>query len=194
MSTFALRLVHSEAGKVLTENNDETAMLGHILGVFVSLDTDKDGFLNKAQLFQGLQLLGLRPNGRLIDKYIQAQMEEQGAAGSAAAAVLAFKVSSSVFVNVTINELRDKKEEMWGDLDPLLSFASNGGGEDKQSMTLSQLRHVLMGVSSPSKLTEAEWDTFVESSLKGVMVGEDRVPIRELKKILYNFDGGECNV
>ena len=119
-------------------------------------------------------------------------MEEQGAAGSAAAAVLTLKVSSSVFVKVTIAELREKKEEMWEDLDPLLSFASDGGGEDKQTITLKQLRHVLMGVPSPAKLTEDEWDSFIETSLKNVIVGEDQVPVRELKKILYNFDGGKC--
>ena len=166
MSTFALRLVHSEAGAVETKNEDERTMLGHVLGVFVSLDTDKDGFLNKAQLLKALQLLGLRLNKTLLDKYIQAQMEEQGAAGSAASAVLTLKVSSNVFTKVTIAELRDKKEEMWDDLDPLLSFASDGGREDMQTITLKQLRHVLMGVPSAAKLNEDEWDTFFETSLK----------------------------
>ena len=182
--------VHMRVAKFQTKDDDESAMVGHILGVFVSLDTDKDSFLNKAQLFQALQLVGLRPNERLLNKYVQAQVEEQGAAGSAAAAVLAFKVSSGVFVKVTMAELRDKKEEMWEDLDPLLSFVSNGGGEDKQTITLKQLRHVLMGVEAPSKLTDTEWDSFVES-INTFLVGEDQVPIRELKKILYNFDGGE---
>ena len=188
MSTFALRLVHSEAGNVETANKNESAMVGHILGVFVSLDTDKDSYINKSQLFQALQLLGLRPNERLLNKYVEAQVEEQGAAGSAAAAVLAFKVSSSIFVKVTMDELRAKKEDMWEDLDPLLAFASTERGkpiESQEYISVKQLKHVLLGVEAPSRLQDTEFDSFIEN-LQNVIV-DDKIPIEELKKALYNF-------
>jgi hypothetical protein len=200
MSTFALRLVHSDVSTVEAKSDSENSTVGHLLGVFVSLDTDKDSFINKPQLFQALQLVGLRPNETLLNKFLQAQADDNGAASAAAAAVLAFKVSPSVFVQVTMAELREKREEMWEDLDPLLDFAASSDGastiEDVRSaakgcagtITTQQLRHLVLGVDSPTKLSDEEWESFLET-IKDIIVDGDQIPTAELKKILYTFNG-----
>ena len=48
MSTFALRLVNSDNTNVSTRRDGDNSLIGHLLGVFVSLDTDRDSLINKA--------------------------------------------------------------------------------------------------------------------------------------------------
>ena len=200
MSTFALRLVHSDVSDVSTRRDGENTIVGHLLGVFVSLDTDRDSLINKAQLFQALQLVGLRPNENLMSRYLQAQAEDHGATSSAAAAVLAFKVSPSVFVKVTMEELRERREDMWDDLNPLIDFAVAPDGKSTidevrgistscaDYISIAQLRHLMVEVDSAGKLSEEEWAAFLET-IKDMVVNDNQVPITQLKKILYNFDG-----
>ena len=200
MSTFALRLVHSDVSDVSTRRDGENTIVGHLLGVFVSLDTDRDSLINKAQLFQALQLVGLRPNENLMSRYLQAQAEDHGATSSAAAAVLAFKVSPSVFVKVTMEELRERREDMWDDLNPLIDFAVAPDGKSTidevrgistscaDYISIAQLRHLMVEVDSTGKLSEEEWAAFLET-IKDMVVKDNQVPITQLKKILYNFDG-----
>jgi hypothetical protein len=200
MSTFALRLVHSDVSNVEAMRDGDNTIVGHLLGVFVSLDTDRDSLINKAQLFQALQLVGLRPNESLMSRYLHAQAEDHGATSSAAAAVLAFKVSPSVFVKITMEELRERREEMWDDLDPLINFAVAPDGQSKiaevrglndnevaETISVAQLRHLMVEVEAPGKLSEEEWDSFLETT-KDIIV-DNQVPTTALKKILYNFDG-----
>ena len=200
MSTFALRLVHSDVSNVETKRDGDNKIVGHLLGVFVSLDTDRDSLINKAQLFQALQLVGLRPNESLLSRYLHAQAEDHGAASSAAAAVLAFKVSPSVFVKVTMDELRDRREDMWDDLDPLINFAVAPDGQSKieevrdvnnsdvaETISISQLRHLMVEVESPGKLSEEEWNAFLETAQD--IIVDNHVSTSQLKRMLYNFDG-----
>ena len=79
LSSFALRLISSniDPGNGIensTENivggsEEETNMHAHVLGIFVSLDTDRDGLITRPQLLQGIQLLGLRPTERLLRNF-----------------------------------------------------------------------------------------------------------------------------
>ena len=136
MSTFAMRLIHSDVRNVETKNDGDKELVGHLLGVFVSLDTDRDSLLNRSQLCHALQLVGLRPNESLLAKFLRTQAEDDGTASAAAAAVLAFKVSPSVFVKVVMEELREKRDEMWDDLNPLFNFiVSPNGASTIQEVT-----------------------------------------------------------
>ena len=193
MSTFALRLVHSDVSNVEAMRDGDNTIVGHLLGVFVSLDTDRDSLISKAQLFQALQLVGLRPNESLMSRYLHAQAEDHGATSSAAASVLAFKVSPSVFVKVTMEELRERREEMWDDLDPLINFAVAPDGQSTidevrglkdnevaETISVAQLRHLMVEVEAPGKLSEEEWDCSSRRQKTSC-----RQPTA-LKKILYN--------
>lgn len=200
MSTFALRLVNSDVTNVSTRRDGDNSLIGHLLGVFVSLDTDRDSLINKAQLFQALQLVGLRPNEYLMSRYLQAQAEDHGTTSSAAAAVLAFKISPSVFVKVTMEELRERREEMWDDLNPLINFTmlpngistidevSSLSASCADTISVAQLRRLMVEVESDGKLSDEEWAGFLET-IKDIVTEEDQIPTSELKKILYNFNG-----
>ena len=45
-----------------------------------------------------------------------------------------------------------------------------------------------MGVDSPTKLSDEEWESFLET-IKDIIVDGDQIPTEELKKILYTFNG-----
>jgi len=60
----------SKSNVRLSEKDQD--MSAHITGIFVHLDTDKDGLITRNQLAQGLQLIGLRPQEVLIKKFLVA--------------------------------------------------------------------------------------------------------------------------
>ena len=86
------------------------------------------------------------------------------------------------------------------DLDPLINFAVAPDGQSKieevrdvnnsdvaETISISQLRHLMVEVESPGKLSEEEWDAFLETAQD--IIVDNHVSTSQLKRMLYNFDG-----
>ena len=189
-SAFALRLIHSnvqndsdQSKQLSSEENDQYA---HIVGIFINLDTDKDGLITRHQLVQGLHLLGLRPTEFLLRKFVnastltKANSDEDANGGkkqhthkvsaiikSADEKNANSKISSQIFGNVVMEEWLRVKDTMTDDLDKMFQFANDGNEDedgnqgDEAKIDKDSLKHLLKGVSIPSALSDKDYQSFL---------------------------------
>jgi hypothetical protein len=184
---FANRLIQS-ASKTTPHLSEASAtnsnLVAHLIGVFVMLDTDKDGYLSKIQIIQALQLVGLRPNDSLLNDFARKQTQLNASSGSGAGGSTetssrksvkvthaSFKISCAVFVEITSCMINDKSESaVQGnelDLKPLVEFAGSILKDDSvdsnQGISLKTLKHYLVDVETSTSLNEKDFNSFLST-------------------------------
>jgi len=197
LSIFALRLVNCKIDHTKSSTRDESPseaeanMQAHIVGIFVSLDTDKDGLITRPQLLQGVQLLGLRPTKMLLNNFAvpERRVSSTGAQLliSADEKIKQSKIDAATFCRVMFNEWKRVKSTIHGSLDAIMSFAKEDGLppglSDSDVLSAAAIRHLMQGIEVPSKLSEKEFLAFSELLPKEDASGG--VKVGNLKKVLF---------
>jgi len=200
LSIFALRLVNSKIDHGKSNADDEPPteaeanMQAHIVGIFVSLDTDRDGLITRPQLLQGVQLLGLRPNKVLLNNFAvpERRVSSTGAQQlmSAEEKIKQSKIDAATFCRVMFNEWKRVKSTIPRSLDAIMLFArdddlTGAGLRDDHILSIAAIKHLMQGVEVPSKLSDKDFLAFTEllpreDACGGVKVGN-------LKKVLFGI-------
>jgi hypothetical protein len=113
LSNFALRLIRAntklpgDGTKALTV--EESDMMAHVAGVFINLDTDKDGMITRHQLVQGLHLIGLRPTEFLLKKFVT-ETAATAAAATTSSSVRKGSIASSITPITTTISAEEKNK------------------------------------------------------------------------------------
>lgn len=201
LSVFALRLVNSKIDHdqptpgEAPQTEAEANMQAHIVGIFVSLDTDRDGLITRPQLLQGVQLLGLRPTKVLLNNF--AVPERRTSAGGLPQHLLSTedkikqsKIDAVTFCRVMLKEWKRVKSTIHSSLDAIMSFARDDGVEDDDLgddtvLSVASLRHLMQGIQVSSKLSEKDFLAFSELLSKEACGG---VTVGTLKKALFGGD------
>lgn len=110
-------------------------------GIFLSLDLDKDGFLNRNQVRQAIMQVGIAPSEHTIESFFVDGRD---------------KVDFSTFRTVLFQE-RDSLAEIGGQLDVLFSFIDS---ENTGYISSKELEHLLCG-SSKVQFTKKDFQSFV---------------------------------
>jgi hypothetical protein len=207
LTSFAIRLVNSNIEPSVIENGtgtgeEERNMHAHVLGIFVSLDTDKDGLITRPQLLQGIMLLGLRPTETLLRKF-QGEVAEVPARRSSVLMsvderVRQSKIDPKTFSKVVMEEWMRVRHTLKSSLDPLFSFAVEGqaavnriahGGmsgkgvnEDAATITPTALKHLMQGIQVSTKLSDKDYASFLELLPTDAL---GNVTMRDLKRVLF---------
>jgi hypothetical protein len=196
-SAFALRLVNSKIdhdqpipGEAIS-TEAEANMQAHILGIFISLDTDRDGLITRQQLLQGVQLLGLRPTKVLLNYFVvPAERRSSAVLLSAEDKIKQSKIDAEAFCRIMLKEWKRVKSTIHSSLDAIMSFARDDGVEnddlgDDTVLSANSLRHLMQGIQVPTKLSEKEFLAFSELVPKEACGG---VTVGNLKKALFAGD------
>mgnify|MGYP001229223001 CR=1 FL=1 len=183
LGSFALRLISSDVGDAPSgsQSREEVDMFAHVMGVFINMDTDKDGMITRHQLIQALHLLGLRPTEVLLRKFVsntddnKPQQQQQSKRRSSVLMSAdernrQSKISSSIFCTIVMEEWRRVKIPMRGELDHLFAFATDSdndkayeekGGDDVE-ISRDALKHLLQQVQVPSALNDKDFEAFIK--------------------------------
>jgi Ca2+-binding EF-hand superfamily protein len=180
--------------KLATE--EAKAALPHLIGIFIQLDTDADGYLTRPQLETALTYVGLVAREELVKKYLDASAKSGvakratmslGVTRRTSQAILS-RVDLPTFITVTVGEL-GKIKSASREIDPLLKFMSIDNA-DPGLISVRQLRHLLVETLSPSRLDEREFRVFLEtlgltnSTLSRSAQEEKLIAIEDLKRKL----------
>ena len=200
---FANRLIQSASKTTphLSESsNANSKLVAHLVGVFVMLDTDKDGYLSKTQIIQALQLVGLRPNDNLLNDFAMKQTQLNASSGSTVKETssrksvkvthASFKISCPVFVEITSCMINDKSESaVQGnelDLKPLVEFAGSVLKDDNvdsnQGLSLKTLKHFLVDVDTSTSLNEKDFNSFIAA------LNDDKLVVDKNEEAVNNND------
>lgn len=134
-------------------------------GIFLSLDHDKDGYLNRNQVHQALLQVGLTPKEHILDSFFINGCET---------------LDFSTFLFVLYNE-RSRFAEMKEQLDLLFSFIDC---DRTGYISSKELEHLLCG-SSKVQFTDKDFQAFV-SVLQLPVKSNGKYPIADIKeKILF---------
>jgi len=197
---FALRLVNSKIDHdqptpgEAPQTEAEANMQAHIVGIFVSLDTDRDGLITRPQLLQGVQLLGLRPTKVLLNNFAVPERRTSTAGAqhllSAEDKIKQSKIDAVTFCRVMLKEWKRVKSTIHSSLDAIMSFARDDGVEaddlgDDTVLSVASLRHLMQGIQVSSKLSEKDFLAFSELLPKEACGG---VKVGTLKKALFGGD------
>jgi hypothetical protein len=194
MSTFATRFVKSTTLVQQQIKEDPEGIAAHLTGIFLSIDTDGDGFISKTQLVQALGNVGLLPREALLKKFVDAQLASSSRRastvsptrrGTALPQAAGVKFDLITFVKVCLSET-DKIKLAGREIDPLLNFMTVDNKTER--ITVNQIRHLLVDTLSPARLDEREFQTFLSalgvspSSIKSP--NDETILVSDLKKKL----------
>jgi hypothetical protein len=194
MSTFATRFVKSTTLVQQQIKEDPEGIAAHLTGIFLSIDTDGDGFISKTQLVQALGNVGLLPREALLKKFVDAQLASSSRRastvsptrrGTALPQAAGVKFDLITFVKVCLSET-DKIKLAGREIDPLLNFMTVDNKTER--ITVNQIRHLLVDTLSPARLDEREFQTFLSalgvppSSIKSP--NDEAISVSDLKKKL----------
>jgi len=196
MSTFATRFVKSTTLVQQQIKEDPEGIAAHLTGIFLSIDTDGDGFISKTQLVQALGNVGLLPREALLKKFVDAQSAAASSSrrastvsptrrGTALPQAAGVKFDLITFVKVCLSET-DKIKLAGREIDPLLNFMTVDNKTEK--ITVNQIRHLLVDTLSPQRLDDREFQTFLSalgvppSSIKSP--NDETILVSDLKKKL----------
>ena len=173
---------------------DPEGIAAHLTGIFLSIDTDGDGFISKTQLVQALGNVGLLPREALLKKFVDAQLASSSRRastvsptrrGTALPQAAGVKFDLITFVKVCLSET-DKIKLAGREIDPLLNFMTVDNKTER--ITVNQIRHLLVDTLSPARLDEREFQTFLSalgvspSSIKSP--NDETILVSDLKKKL----------
>ena len=191
--SFALRLLNSTQ-VIETDKEVDNAIKTNLKGIFISLDNDNDGFLNRSQLIQAMNCIGLLPREPLIKKYFDAcrnrdmlndtsgntvgnnRRQSVKVSGRVVANPTTTKIDMVSFVTVTIGEM-DKLKLAEKELDPLFQFEIEGS--DNSKLNVQNLKHLLVDTLSATSLDASEFSIFINAL--GIKQEGD-ISVSELKK------------
>jgi hypothetical protein len=190
LARFAWKLLESgsiESGNMSHHTSTcDVATELHLKSIFLSLDTDNDDFLTRAQLIEGIQLAGLCPRDLLVKKYSKFMSEsvkesniflssnigildERENSSStnpqkkiiAGAGHLHFKTDMAAFISVTSQELSRKRIGIEEELYHLFEYCKEPLTDQ---ISVKQLRHVLHESLAPTRLSTKETNDFLKAS------------------------------
>lgn len=147
-------------------------------GIFAAHDFDHDGMLTRAQLVDVVSMLGLKATDKLVAKFFP------GSSKAAAPQAADKLVDLPTFVRVACEELVAAPDvvpeliELFQVFDP-----PNAEGKRSGTITLKTLRHIMLEVLTPDRLTREEFDDYLDcAGLKTEEFGmEGQVRIDYLK-------------
>jgi len=183
---FATSLLQKTQG--VDVSSIETGLALNLKGVFLThaaagssdLAAASGSFLTRQSLILALNCVGIQPREALLKQYALAMLDSptlseatsSSSSSSSSAAALAkrrasrpanpvlTKVNMQVFITMTAKELALRNKSQEKDLDPLFAFM-NEPGRDAESISIKQLRHLLVETLSPSRLDAREFAAFV---------------------------------
>ncbi len=195
LNNFALRLVNSkiDSSKFKGLNEEEAAMQAHIVGIFVSLDTDRDGLITRPQLTQGVQLLGLRPTKQLLGQFSTDPPVQRRASVTSQPLISPeerlkqSKVDADTFCRVMLDEWRKVRSTIDQSLDTIFAFACDNDKianvSDDAVLNAVALHHIMQKVEVPTKLSDKDFHSFLELLPKDA---DGSVRLRDVKKVLFH--------
>jgi hypothetical protein len=192
-ASFATRFVKSTTLVQQQIKDDPEGISAHLAGIFLSIDSDCDGFITRAQLVHALGNVGLLPREALLKKFVDAQSASSSRRASTVSPTrratalpqAQTKFDLITFVKVCLSET-DKIKLAGREIDPLLNFMTADNKTER--ITVNQIRHLLVDTLSPTRLDEREFQTFLTalgvppSSIKSP--NEETISVSDLKKKL----------
>ena len=145
-------------------------VVSHLTGIFLKVDVDEDGMINRPQLVQALSYVGITARDALVKEFMDEAARNgpskrasvtPGPATRRLSQVAPSKIDLLTFVTVTCKEL-EKVKQAAKELDPLLFFMT-ADNKDTSQISVSQLRHLLVETLAPTRLSEAEFRVLLEA-------------------------------
>mmetsp|Transcript_70187 Transcript_70187/g.196453 ORF Transcript_70187/g.196453 Transcript_70187/m.196453 type:complete len:261 (+) Transcript_70187:141-923(+) len=139
-------------------------------GIFAAHDHDHDHMITRAQLVDVMSMIGLKATDKLIQKFYAARPKNAGPS----------LIDLNTFLAVASEQLLEAQDvtpeliELFEVFDPPAEDGSRSG-----MVTLKTLRHIMLEVLTPDRLTRAEFEEFITvARLKSEGYGmEDQVKI-----------------
>ncbi len=176
LAKFAWKLLGSSRNQ---ETGETSIVKLHLTSIFISLDTDNDDFLTRAQLVDGILAAGLIPREPLVRRYATAMSGPCAAdvdgpvdifgdklvtakKRNTVAAPLFFKTDMATYVAITEEELRKRGPQLEEEIGQLL-YQFNEPSPSSDLISVKNLRHILHETLAPTRLTTRETNEFFKS-------------------------------
>lgn len=177
LSELAFKLLHAPQIEEIKDknynlNNNKSSIelqeeLLNITGIFYSYDTNNDEYINRTQLIDALQALGIVPTEKLIKNYIDTSVILSSRSNNDITVVttasdkelLSVKYKNQVNISTFIKLSQIELNKLNYNLDFLFDFMSPKGG----SLSVIELRHLLVETIRPGSLNKNEFDLFLKS-------------------------------
>mmetsp|Transcript_3740 Transcript_3740/g.6105 ORF Transcript_3740/g.6105 Transcript_3740/m.6105 type:complete len:268 (-) Transcript_3740:48-851(-) len=155
-------------------------------GIFAAHDHDHDHMITRAQLVDVMSMIGLKATDKLIQKFYAARPSNAGPS----------LIDLNTFLVVASEQLLEAQDvtpeliELFEVFDPPAEDGSRSG-----MITLKTLRHIMLEVLTPDRLTRAEFEEFITvARLKSEGYGmEDQVKI-DYRSLVNNLLIGKPRV
>lgn len=127
-----------------SNTDDATITQLQLVSIFHSLDSKGEMLLNRQQVTDALKMIGVHPSEHTIEKYFYTGDGKKSAN----------KVDLQSFVSITYDEVNNHEP-------PDFHLLFDVIGATTKSISLQQLRHLLVGTKSPTRMTLKEFDEFL---------------------------------
>ena len=114
-----------------------------LVSIFHSLDTKGEFLLNRQQVAEALKMIGVHPSEYTIEKYFHVGDGKKSAN----------KVDLQTFVSITYDEVSNHEPPDFMELFSVIGVT--------KSISLQELRHLLVGTKAPTRMTLKEFDEFL---------------------------------
>lgn len=114
-----------------------------LVSIFHSLDSKGEMLLNRQQVADALKMIGVYPSEHTIEKYFYTGDGKKNAN----------KIDLQAFVSTTYDEVSNHEPPDFHELFGVIGVT--------KSVSLQQLRHLLVGTKSPARMTLKEFDEFL---------------------------------
>jgi len=126
-----------------SNTDDATITQLQLVSIFHSLDSKGELLLNRQQVTDALKMVGVHPSEYAVEKYFFTGAGKKSAN----------KVDLEKFVSITYDEINEHQPPDFIELFDIIGV--------KKSISLQDLRHLLVGTKAPTRMTLKEFDEFL---------------------------------